>query len=214
MDYIVWHITESEQELRDSLQHPDYFAAKTAPLKPGSHRMLEVLAVRRAMKELFYGEEQQVVYDRHGRPSLAGSGPFISISHTSGYVAVIASERPVGIDIERRASRVVRVANRFLQPAELARLSLLAAQDDERLLLFLHLCWSAKEAAFKVLGQAYHDLQHLTTVTMVSLATRCLTLAVEGSEQPLSVRFDVTDDYVLTWVELPPGFPVAPMAEA
>lgn len=226
MDYIVWHITESEQELRDSLQHPEYFAEKVGPLKPGSRRMLEVLAVRRAMKELFYGEEQQVIYDEHGRPSLdpscwnhhSGAVPFISISHTTDYAAVICSEQPVGIDIERRAERVARVTNRFLKPEEVARLSLLSEYESDRLksqlddsdrqpaewffTLFLHLCWSAKEAAFKVLGPDYYDLQRLTTVTLLSLQLRQITLQVEGREKPLSVHFDCTDDYVLTWVEL------------
>lgn len=222
MDYIVWHITESEQELRDSLKHPEYFASKIEHLKPGSARMLEVLAVRRALKELFYGEEQEVVYDEHGRPYLhsvtrsdGSRVPYISISHTSEFAAVITSQHPVGIDIERRGRRVARVSNRFLKPDELARLSLLSNMDFDRLSarpeglsaewlfdLYLHLCWSAKEAAFKVLGQEYYDLKQLTTVTLLALQARRLTLQVEGRKDPLIVHFDITDEYVLTWVEL------------
>ena len=55
-DYIIWKIDETEDELRNSLSHPEYFAAKIANLKSGSRRLLEVLAVRRAIKELFFGE--------------------------------------------------------------------------------------------------------------------------------------------------------------
>ena len=204
MDYIVWHINESEEELRVELQHPEYFAEKVARLKPGSRRMLEVLAVRRAMKELFYGEEQQVRYDEEGRPWLEGDRhdmPYISISHTADYAAVIASEHPVGIDIERRGKRVARVVSHFLKPEEVARLTLLAGEDEEQLTLNLHLAWSAKEAAYKILGRAYYDLHRLTTLTMLSMEMRQITLAVEGHQQPLTLHFDYTEDYVLVWVE-------------
>ncbi len=206
MDYIVWHITESEAELRASLQHPELFASKVANLKPGSRRMLEVLAVRRALKELFYGVEQQIDYDEHGRPSLHSEEegqrpPYISISHTADFVAVITSDHPVGIDIERRANRVSRVTSHFLKPDELARLLLLSKQDDALMSLFLHLSWSAKEAAFKVLGPEYYDLQHLTTISMISVETRLITLEVKGRSRPMNFHFDYQDEYVLVWVE-------------
>lgn len=210
MDYIVWHINESEEELQGSLQHPEYYASKVANLKPGSRRMLEVLAVRRALKELFYGEEQKVGYDEQGRPYLEpldGSGkpkktlPHISISHTMDYAVVIASEHPVGIDIERRGKRVARVVSHFLKPEEVARLSLLAGDDEEMLSLCLHLAWSAKEAAFKVLGKDYYDLQEKTTIILLSLPLCQIMLDVEGRKEPMSLHFDYTDDYVLVWVE-------------
>ena len=47
-DYIVWKITETEEELRASLSHPEYFEAKIRNLKPGSRRLMEILSVRRA----------------------------------------------------------------------------------------------------------------------------------------------------------------------
>lgn len=202
MDYIVWRITESEAELMESLQHPDYFAAKIEGLKPGSRRKLEVLAVRRALKELFYGEEQQVGYDEHGRPWLPAQPKLhVSISHTDGFAAVIVSEREVGIDIERRGKRVQRVVSHFLKPAEVASITLQAHQDEELLSLYLHLCWSAKEAAFKVLGPDYYDLQHLTTVQMISLPARQITLVAEGCSHPFVLHFDYNDEYVLVWME-------------
>lgn len=210
-DYIVWNINETEEELRASLSHPEYFADKVQNLKPGSRRLLEVLAVRRALKELFYGEEQRVVYDEHGKPSLADLAtaaktaetssqgkklPFISISHTQGYAAVISSKVPVGIDIERIGNRVEKVISHFLKEEELVTLSMYTDQVPA-----LHLAWSAKEAAFKILGQEFYDLQHLTTVTHVDTEKKILLLAVKGRTQPLIVHFDSTDEYVLAWVQ-------------
>ena len=194
-DYIIWKIDETEDELRNSLSHPKYFAAKIANLKPGSRRLLEILAVRRALKELFYGEEQEVFYDEHGCPSLAPGKPCISISHTHGYAAVITSDVPVGIDIERIGNRVERVVSHFLKPEETVTLALYSEQVPA-----LHLAWSAKEAAFKILGQKYFDLQKLTTVTSIDVTHKMLTLAVEGHDKPLIVHYDYTEDYVLAYV--------------
>ncbi len=200
-DYIVWRITESEEELRAALDHPELFADKVANLKAGSHRLLEVLAVRRAMKVLFDGEEKLVEYDEHGAPRLADGSHCISISHTRDYVAVIASDVPVGIDIERRGNRVQRVTSRFLQHDELALLALLSP-DDDALQLALHLAWSAKEAAFKVLGQDYYNLQHLTRIAQIDWQSKRITMEVHNQQQPLTLGFDYTTDYVLVWLEM------------
>lgn len=200
-DYIVWRITETEEELRAALDHPELYADKVANLKAGSNRMLEVLAVRRAMKVLFGGEEKLVEYDEHGAPRLADGSQYISISHTRDYVAVIASDAPVGIDIERRGERVQRVTSHFLQHDELALLALSSA-DDEALQLALHLAWSAKEAAFKVLGQDYYDLQHLTRIAQIDWHSKRIIMEVHNLQQPLTLGFDYTPDYVLVWLEM------------
>ena len=195
-DYIIWNINETEEELRASLSLPEYFAEKIANLKPGSRRLLEVLAVRRALKELFYGEEQEVVYDEHGKPSLKAGKPYISISHTHGYAAVISSDVPVGIDIERIGNRVEKVVSHFLKQEELVTLALYSDAVPA-----LHLAWSAKEAAFKILGQEYYDLQHLTTISHINVSQKTMSLNVEGRPRSLIVHYDYTEDYVLAWVQ-------------
>ena len=196
-DYIVWKITESEEELRASLSHPEYFEAKIRNLKPGSRRMMEILSVRRALKELMYGEEKRIIYDRYGKPSIdEPDAPYISFSHTKQYVAVIASDVPVGIDIERRGDRVQRVVPQFLTPDEVAVLSLTPDID-----LSFHLAWSGKESAFKVLGQSFYDLKKLTSIVCVDMDRKLILLHVEGRELPMRIHFDFTEDYVLTWVQ-------------
>ena len=196
-DYIVWKITETEEELRASLSHPEYFEAKIRNLKPGSRRLMEILSVRRALKELMYGEEKPIVYDRYGKPSIdEPDAPFISFSHTKQYVAVITSDVPVGIDIERKGDRVQRVVPQFLTPDEVTVLSLTPDID-----LAFHLAWSGKESAFKVLGQSFYDLKKLTSIACVDMERKLILLHVEGRELPMRIHFDFTEDYVLTWVQ-------------
>lgn len=197
--HLVRRITEPEAELWARLSHPEYLAAKAERLKPGSRRLLEVLASRCALKELI-GEERPVVYDEYGAPALADHSQHISISHTQDYVAVIASaDAPVGIDIERRGKRVERVVSHFLTDDERDLLCLLSP-DEETYQLLLHLAWSAKEAAFKVLGHDYFDLRQLTSVIAVDRVRHTLLLHVERRPEPLLLHFDYTVDYVLVWL--------------
>lgn len=199
MKLLIRAITESEDQLRAQLQHPEYFAEKTAGLRSGSRRLREVLATRVMLKELFGGQEQRVTYDAHGAPSLAptpGVTHHLSISHTDGYAAVLLSTTsPVGVDIERRGPRVKRVVSHFLKPEEVELLQRLSA-DEEQFVLSLHLAWSAKEAAYKVLGPAYYDLQRLTTLTSLDWRQYTLSLSVTNVTEPLRMSFSFTDDYV------------------
>ena len=198
----VWHITESEEQLCSLLRHPEYYADKVSTLRHGSRRMLEVLAVRCALCQHMQGVEQRVAYDASGKPQLADSPLQLSISHTQDYAAVITSPWPVGIDIERRGNRVQRVVSHYLQPSECALFAPGIGTLDNMLLL--HLAWSAKETAFKVLGNDYYDLLRLTQVTAVDTESHTLTLAVCRRNEPLLIHYDYTAEYVLTWCVVSP----------
>lgn len=198
---LIRKIELTESELLGQLEHPEYFAEKVASLKPGSRRKLEVLAVRCVVKELFGGTEQVICYTEEGAPYLQQSPnqkgqktDYISISHTQDYVAVAVSSVPTGIDIERRGNRVERVVSHFLKPEEVETIRQSGADYE----LGLHLAWSAKESAYKVLGKAYYDLQQLTSVTHIDWENRLLTLKIEGRDCPMEIAFGYTDDYVWT----------------
>lgn len=186
-------IDRTADEYEWQLEHKEYYASKVANLKPESRRRLEVLAVRCLLKDML-GEEQNVVYDEFGAPSLSDNNLFISISHTDGYVAAIVGDRPVGIDIERRGKRVERVKSKFLQASEEILVDGLCDP-----MLAMHLIWSAKEAAFKFLGQKYYDLQNLTCITRIDFEERFMTMKVEGRNKPLTIHFEYTDEYVLCY---------------
>ena len=171
IDYIIWHITESEAELKAMLEHREYYADKVANLKPGSKRLLEILATRVALKELFHGVEQRVLYHDDGAPYLEG-GPYLGISHSHQWAFVMTYDRPIGIDIEVWGNRVERVVGQFLTDDELIVLQMSATtyphislpDHQSPLSVCYHLAWCAKEAAYKILGHDYYDLQALTSV--------------------------------------------------
>ena len=114
----------------------------------------------------------------------------ISISHTRGYAVVLLSDDScVGVDIEYRSDRVLRIAKRFIRPDETA------ATVNEMLLL-----WSAKEAVYKLFSEdklAFFDMRALSIREEVVWMENMIKNIV------VDVCYEYTDDYVLTYALIP-----------
>lgn len=100
----------------------------------------------------------------NGKPSLIDSNFHFSISHTSNAVAVIGSNKPIGIDIEFDAAKAHRLSERFCHDAEttIGQMHFPESLEEFNLLL-----WTLKEAAYKCFGQAgirFREQIHLTTL--------------------------------------------------
>ena len=110
---------------------------------------IEWLACRVAIRQLV--EAQGVSYkglqkDEFGKPHLIDSPWSISLSHTTGWAAVVLHcTRPVGIDIEPIREQFRRVVPRVLSASEITH----AAGDPNRLAIY----WCAKEALYKRYGK-------------------------------------------------------------
>jgi 4'-phosphopantetheinyl transferase len=91
-----------------------------------------------------------IVTEPHGRPVVEG-GPWFSVTHTPGLVAVAVGAVAVGIDAEdlTRSTDVDAIAKRWLHPRERAVLQ--GIGDEERRRRFFEI-WTLKEAYSKALG--------------------------------------------------------------
>lgn len=121
----------------------------------------------------------------------------VSISHTHGYVAVIVSDNPVGIDIEQIGPRVHRVASRFIDPATLP-----ADLNFDELTRYLLLHWSAREAIFKCLdlpGVDFREHLHIHPFTLQSAGTMQAWETRTDERRQYAVAYRVEQDFVLTW---------------
>lgn len=167
-------------------------------------RRCEWLAVRVLLAECL-GGDKRISYDADGRPSLADHSYHISISHTKGYVALAWNPvTAVGIDIERRTDRVMRVRHKYVNAAEHLALQTSACRSPDGELLL----WTAKEALYKVVGIRTLDFQEALTVLVpqeLPPPTRALsppwasTSAVcTANDKEYDLRFDFTRDYVIT----------------
>ena len=200
----VWQITESEDMLLDLLRqtvHPGVCPSVTAGLEPlhNPARRCEWLAVR-VLVARFLGADKVIAYHPSGAPRLTDGSTFISISHTKGYAALAwHGTHAIGVDIEQRTDRVMRVVSRFVNAAEQCALTAfnIPSPDGELLL------WTAKEALYKLVGIRELDCQYGLTVDIAApiaaegqLKARCT-----DTEKEYSLTYRFTSDFVLTLAE-------------
>jgi 4'-phosphopantetheinyl transferase len=100
----------------------------------------------------------------NGKPALAGgSGPHFSLSHTEGLALIaVASDRPVGVDVERvdPGAEIEGVTRDYLTPA--ARGFVRAAFGEHRVTAF-HDAWVRQEARQKLTGRGLVEAAHAST---------------------------------------------------
>lgn len=120
--------------------------------------------------------EIEFVYGEHGKPLIAGQGPWFNLAH-SGAEALYAfcSSAEIGVDVELakadRANR--RVAERFFAAGEVERLLGLPEALQPRAFLS---CWTRKEAFIKARGDG------------LSLPLDSFEVTLAPSEPPAVVR--------------------------
>jgi len=144
--YLVWKITETEEELLSHLKLNDEEQADLDLVKVQSRR-LEWLGARTALKFLVNSFGQFYIYkDEFGKPHLKDSTIGISISHANGFgAAAINLSGKIGIDIETERPQIQRIAKKFLHTSEKPW----ADGNDEKLTKV----WTAKEALYKLHGR-------------------------------------------------------------
>ncbi len=97
------------------------------------------------MLQYIFGHEVELQHSPEGKPSLPDH--HISISHSKHHLCMaLSTTQEVGIDIEEIQPRLARVMNRFLSQQEIA-----ACQGK---LAIVTRCWCAKEAIYKIVGEA------------------------------------------------------------
>lgn len=186
----IWKIEESKEELLSMLENRDW--VKNILSIKSDKILLEKLAVRVLLKELF-GEEKQIYYYPTGRPYLSDESSFITISHTRGYAAVAVNKQyPIGIDIEYISEKIKRVQSRVVSEKEYI--------DKEKELEHLLLHWSAKETIFKVLdaeGVDYIDHIYVHPFTPQYEGRFQVSEYKTSSRKVFDLYYQIDADYVL-----------------
>lgn len=143
----VWNIEEDHHYFLSRLQLNK--SVQEEYNKIHSTKQLEWLASRYLVFALSEREVNPTISkDEYGKPFLAGSEWYISLSHTRGMAAVIASPHKVGIDIQVREKKMERIASKFLSKEEHAWIKSQNNIDD-----LYHFYWGAKESMYKAYGK-------------------------------------------------------------
>ena len=106
----IWHITESVDDLMQSVDLKKESTARFQSMKSELHQR-GFLSVRLLLKAFGYSD-YDLFYDENGKPHLK-DGRFISITHSYTYSAVVVSAKLVGIDIEKQRNKITKIATKF-----------------------------------------------------------------------------------------------------
>ncbi len=144
---LIWEISESLEELQvgliTTLDECSEYETISHPQK-----RIEWLAGRRAMQTIVEASGRTYTgmrKDQYGKPFLNNGVAEISLTHTARFVVVALHPRlSIGVDLERIAPKLARVAPKFLSLPEMAH----ASDDLKRLCTY----WCAKEALYKLHG--------------------------------------------------------------
>ena len=147
----VWKITETFDELFQSVALKDVSLARVESMKSESHQR-GFLAVRRLLMEAGYSDFD-LYYDEFGKPHL-GNGKHISISHSHDFSVIVLSDVNVGADLEILKEKTLKLAPRYMDVSHLGNLS----KEDQ--LIKATVVWGIKESVFKIkneIGISFKD---------------------------------------------------------
>lgn len=197
----VWQVTETAEQLLDSLPCPDKYRMEAEARFSSPKRRLEYAAVRALLYEMT-ACPPDVFYAPSGKPMLADSSLSISISHTKGYVAVSLSRTgKTGVDIERYSERILPLRDRIVGTEETA---------DGVWPLLLH--WSAKETVYKMMDcEGVDFVRHLcvsgipgtSSSRVESEGMFRLSSSHPSCRQTYTVHYRLYPDFVLTYSSFP-----------
>ena len=151
----VWDVTETLDELVNLCHRRNIDTTVMSQYKARKRRV-EVL-VEHLLLCIIFGKPVKLEHTSDGKPFVKAAKCFISITHTHGLVCIAENRKfPIGVDVERKGTRVLNVRDRFLSKREQ---DFIADNDAEATLI----AWTAKEALFKVVDDPHatmlEDLQ-------------------------------------------------------
>ena len=126
----IWKITESLNELKQ-------IAGEILLTKYKSEKRKKEILINHILIDKI-DPKNKLKYIKSGAPILTGN-KYISISHTNKLVAIIVSNKKVGMDIEVRSNKALQLASKFIIKKNRRLLN-----TDKATLI-----WCAKEAIYK-----------------------------------------------------------------
>jgi phosphopantetheinyl transferase len=144
---LIWKITESFDDLYRNMLLSANSQNRIKEMKSENHK-LGFLAVRKLLQVENY-LDSDLFYDASGKPHLIDN-KHISISHSHQFATIVISTANVGIDIEMKREKIIKIANKFIHKNEFLFLN---PENQLEYIKMLTTIWGAKEAIFKIINQ-------------------------------------------------------------
>jgi len=137
----IWKMEEELEELQIILSEINISHLNS------ERRKKEFLSAKILLNKL--NPNSEITYNKYGSPQLS-DGKQISISHSKTSIAIIVSEKNVGIDIEEISEKALRIASKFINKNNLLNLT------NEKATLI----WCVKECIFKLFQKGNIDFKN------------------------------------------------------
>ncbi|WP_223549632.1 4'-phosphopantetheinyl transferase superfamily protein [Aestuariivivens sp. NBU2969] len=170
----IWKITESFNVLKREINLKPENETRVLGMKSEIHQC-GFLSVRCLLNKFGY-KDSDLFYDVNGKPHLM-DGKHISISHSFIFSAVIISNEPVGIDIEKQRDKIAVIKHKFLD-YECSYLN----ENDADHIKQLTVLWCIKESLYK-----------LYAMPGLSFKNHCLVIPFSNGEDVTAAWIDYND---------------------
>ncbi|MEN8815903.1 MAG: 4'-phosphopantetheinyl transferase superfamily protein [Nonlabens sp.] len=189
----VWKITESEAFLRTDIELSQNSIDRLFTMSSELHRR-GFLSIRHLLLHAGY-TDLDLYYSEHGKPYLTDN-KHISITHSFEFTAIIISDVPTGIDIEKQRDKIKRIAPKFIGYEQ----EFLATLDNP--VKELTVVWGAKESMYKLygkkgLGFKAHCLVESFTMKSDQTIARII---YEEDNLKFDVYFEEVENFMMAYV--------------
>ena len=181
----VWKITSSYE---DQIKNPLLNTAEliSANELKNEKRKKEFLSSRIALKKIF-NKDLELKHHTSGKPFIK-EAKYLSISHSSNFLALAYGDENIGIDIEKPQNRMVK-----LIPKILSEIELMEFKKEPSIDLACKL-WGAKEAILKYVGD--RNLNYKEEIKVENIQLRVATYL----KMNFKVEFEKIENMILTYV--------------
>ena len=137
-------------------------------------------------------------YNNLEKPVLVNRTENISISHSSNYAIIIASQnKKVVIDVEEITPRIHKIAHKFLNKSEKDFLEIENNKTE-----MLYLIWCAKEAIYK-LSEVFLDFADQIIIENFKITDEKIlkaTVLLPDNIKTIELQYLINDKFVVVWV--------------
>lgn len=194
----IWKLPADTEERAGELLRAAWLQQRLEGVKSGTRRT-EIIGAAMLLNGLL-GTLGEIAHKADGAPWLPAFPTLqLSLSHSAGYCAAAIARAPMtlGVDIERRSNRALRIAPRFLTEQELRMLSAFSRNADCAPMLpedAATLAWSIKESVFKAVSLP--DLSVISQVAIEEIRAQRFKAGV--GDLHLSGQYEFHPQFVLT----------------
>jgi len=138
---LIWKIEESFESLSEDIVLTERSKKRVDGMRSKLHQR-GFLSIRHLLAAEGY-TDHDLFYDENGKPHLH-NGKHISISHSFTFSAIIISDIEVGIDVEKKREKILKIAHKFTTIKDYQKLL-----HRDVIIRKLTIVWCAKESLYK-----------------------------------------------------------------